>query len=482
MERGSLSGWPEEAPEPVSVPKPDLKAWGDDPAPEKAAEPEAPIKAFWETVPDLKAPEPSKAVWQPLPVQSIESRKTNVWEQEDQSKESKKPPAPKAAATSRKPLMAAAPPPRSQPEPASAPSKKRFSFQDSYKALDRWMTRANSHDIAIALQQLSVMMKAGINPTRTLMVLAEQSTNRAVRIAFEDVTHQVLEKGWSLSDAMTRHPRVFPAEVQLLARAGEETGDLADRLQRASDMLERKHMLIMRVRESLTSPMITSLACLLVLFGITKFVLPRFLGLYDQMDAKLPLISKVVVGLVATLNSPAFLVSLGLVLAFVLWRWNWLQQKGFDLVTSMPITRNLVGSLLAVQFVDILATMNRDGIPLQRGLQLMKATSPYDQYSDQLDRMSRQFEIEGSLAEAVSIVPYFPRVVNSMLMVGEETGELDDLLSAARRLLEQQNEIVLTQLVTVIEPAVIGLMGVAMGILCVGMFLPIYGLLEKLAG
>jgi len=247
-------------------------------------------------------------------------------------------------------------------------------------------------------------------------------------------------------------------------------------------MLERKHMLLCRVRESLTSPMITSLACLLVLFGITKFVLPRFLGLYDQMDAKLPLISKVVVGLVSVLNSPAFLLSLGLVLAFVLWRWNWLQQKGFDLVTSLPITRNLVGSLLAVQFVDILATMNRDGIPLQRGLQLMKATSPYDQYSDQLDRMARQFEIEGSLAEAVSIVPYFPRVVNSMLMVGEETGELDDLLSAARRLLEQQNEIVLTQLVTVIEPAVIGLMGVAMGILCVGMFLPIYGLLEKLAG
>ncbi|GMU55407.1 MAG: hypothetical protein AMXMBFR33_45530 [Candidatus Xenobia bacterium] len=477
MERGSLSGWPEEAPEPVSVPKPDLKAWGDEPAPEKAPEPEAPIKAFWETVPDLKAPEPakvSKAVWEPLPPQSIESRKTKVWEQSTKSEKV-------GTATPRKPLMAAAPPPRTLPEPSPA-SRKKFSLQDSYKALDRWMTRANSHDIAIALQQLSVMMKAGINPTRTLMVLAEQSTNKAVRMAFEDVTHQVLEKGWSLSDAMSRHPRVFPAEVQLLARAGEETGDLADRLQRASDMLERKHMLICRVRESLTSPMITSLACLLVLFGITKFVLPRFLGLYDQMDAKLPLISKIVVGLVATLNSPAFLVSLGLVLAFVLWRWNWLQQKGFDLVTSLPITRNLVGSLLAVQFVDILATMNRDGIPLQRGLQLMKATSPYDQYSDQLDRMSRQFEIEGSLAEAVSIVPYFPRVVNSMLMVGEETGELDGLLSAARRLLEQQNEIVLTQLVTVIEPAVIGLMGVAMGILCVGMFLPIYGLLEKLAG
>lgn len=369
--------------------------------------------------------------------------------------------------------------PREAPEEKPVP---RFSLAERWRAFERSMARASDHDVAIALQQMAVMMKAGINPGRCFTVLAEQCTNKALRHAFEDITVHVLDRGWSFSDALTRHAHIFPAEVLLLSRAGEESGDLADRLMRASEMLERKYSLFCKVKQALTSPLITCIACLGVLFGITKFVLPRFLGLYDQMNATLHPISKVVIGIVSTINSPLFLLLVLALTAFVIARRKWLGQKAFETAVSMPVTRYLIGNLLAAQFVDVLATMQRDGIPLQRGLQLMRNTSPFPSYSEQLSQMCTHLEQEGSLAEAVAVVPFFPRMVSSMLIVGEETGELEGLLHASRRILEEQNEIVLTQIVTVVEPAIIGLMGVAMGFLCVGMFLPIYGLLEKLAG
>lgn len=467
-----MTGWPEEKPSETpttKLEKPDLSAWPDeapavdqpsrsepDPAPASAMGTWVPVGESLEATPTLRlsAPSPTRQI----PVTSGPVAR-----------------APKPAPFI-KPLTEAKT--RETPQAKKKPAR---TMAERMHDLEIALARANDHDVSVALQQLGVMLRAGINPTRAFVVLSEQSPNKAIRHAFEDIANHVLDKGWSFSDALTRHTSVFPAEVQLLARAGEESGDLADRLLRASDMLERKYNLLSKVKQALTSPLITCMACMLVLFGITKFVLPRFLGLYDQMDAKLPAISKVVIGIVATLNSPLFLVLLVALAAFLFVRRHWLQQKAFEVAIAAPGTRFLVGSLLAAQFVDVLATMQRDGIPLQRGLQLMRNTSPFHRYSEQLSAMCSHLEQEGSLAEAVQKVNYFPRMVYSMLTVGEETGELEDLLLASRRLLEQQNEVVLTQIVTVVEPAVIGLMGVAMGFLCVGMFLPIYGLLEKLA-
>ncbi len=467
MERGRLTGWPEEAPTDAassSLEKPDVSAWPEEPS-EAAEAPAAPSSptAAWVPVGESLDSTPTLKLSPSRPTRQVPVTSSGVIR------------APKPAAFI-KPVSDSKP--RERQEKKSVPAR---SLAERYHDFEIQMARANDHDVAVSLQQMAVMLKAGINPGRTFTVLAEQSTNRAIRHAFEDIAAQVLDKGWSFSDALSRHPRVFPAEVLLLARAGEESGDLADRLMRASEMLERKYNLLCKVKQALTSPLITCVACVGVLFGITKFVLPRFLGLYDQMDAKLPAISKVVIGVVNVINSPLFLLLIVGLIALVVAKRAWLQQRAFEMAVNNPVTRYLVGSLLAAQFVDVLETMQRDGIPLQRGLQLMRSTSPFRTYSNQLSVMCERLEQEGSLAEAVQVVPYFPRMISSMLIVGEETGELQDLLSASRRMLEEQNEVVLTQIVTVVEPAVIGMMGVAMGFLCVGMFLPIYGLLEKLA-
>lgn len=342
--------------------------------------------------------------------------------------------------------------------------------------------RATPQAVAIALQQFSLMLKSGVASAEALDILARQTTDPIVKDAFEQISDDVIRRGWSLSVAFKRHPRVFSQTVVMLIRAAEESSNLAERLERAGQLLERNCRLQNQVKGSLISPAITTLACTSNLFAIVRFILPKFLDLYESMGVSLPLVSQFVIGVVHLINSPFFLVVAIAVVAFIYTRWNILREKLFEKSLKWRLTRNFVGSLLAVEFVDIVATTLRDGIPIQRAMDLLSSTAPYRLHAEQMSLVGERVRSHGCLSEAVEDVPYFPKIISSMLMVGEESGHMDELLVAARGLLEEQNALFTAQIVSLIEPVVIACMGVSMGVICVGMFLPIYGLLNHLGG
>lgn len=339
---------------------------------------------------------------------------------------------------------------------------------------------ANQHSVAIALQQYALMLNAGLGSADALDVLAKQSSDPIIKAAFEDIAHNVIRNGHTVSSMMNRHRNVFTATTVLLVRAAEESGDLADRLNRAGQLIERTCRLQSKVKESLVSPAVTTLACLTILFCIARFVLPKFLSLYSTMNVQLPIVSQVVIGCVYILNHPLFLVALILGIMLARHYRSRIREFIFEKALQYRLTRTLLGSMLAVQFVDVLGTTLRSGIPLQRALELLRATAPYEAHAREMGLVAERLRSSGSLSEAVEGVPYFPSMIHSMLSVGEETGHLDDLLKATGSLLDEQNTVVLGQLVMLIEPCVIAFMGVVMGVICVGMFLPIYGLLSQL--
>jgi type IV pilus assembly protein PilC len=340
--------------------------------------------------------------------------------------------------------------------------------------------KANQQSVAISLQQYSLMLRSGVASAEALDILAQQSPDPVVRQAFEQIADDVIRRGHSLSNAMRKHPGIFNKTTVLLIRAAEESSNLAERLERAGLLIERQQRVQSQIRSALVSPLITTGACLTILFAIVKFVLPKFLDMYATMGMKLPVVSQFVISLVHLLNSPLFL--LGLLVAGMLTYQNWpvLREKMFEKALAWPLTRNFVGSMLAIQFADILATTLKDGIPIQRAMDLLRDTSPYKLHATQMDLVGERIRNSGSLSEALEDVYYFPKMISAMLCVGEESGHLDELLDAARSLLEEQNAQLSSQIVAMIEPMAIAGMGVSMGVICVGMFLPIYGMLSQL--
>lgn len=343
----------------------------------------------------------------------------------------------------------------------------------------RFEPRAGRADVAVALQQISLMLAVGISLPDAMEILGREGEHPRLRRVFDEVARDICLHGHSFSGAAAKHPDIFSGDTLLMIKAGEQSGDFAHRLRRAAELLERQARMISEVKRSLTAPLFTTVTCLVVLFLLVKFVLPRFTDMYASLQVQLPFISRLVIACIKTLDHPVTLATLSVsVVLLYLWRYH-LKEWLFDTGLRFRWSRKMIGNLLCVHFMDVLASINRDGIPIDKGLEMLERTAPFRTYARDLRRVTERLYDEGSLSTAVESVPYFPPVVATVLMVGEESGRLVHSLQTTCVFIESQNEVALSQAVDLLEPIMIAIMGIIMGVICVGMFLPIYSVLGK---
>lgn len=333
--------------------------------------------------------------------------------------------------------------------------------------------------LAAFLDQFGLMLQVGMRPGNALEALSQNHPSQKLTRVIEDISERI-HTGHPLAKSMARHPDVFPSTVLILVRVGETSGDLAGQLRRAGQMVQRTENFLSKVKGAITGPLITSSFCILILFAIVKLVFPRFIAMYDKMDLEFPAISKFVLTVVAMVNHPITLVLIfGLAIACLVYRQK-VQQMVFDLLLIFPPTRPVLGSLLCATTSETLATLHAQGVPLHSALNLMAESVPYKSHQAKLRDCKKALVRTGSLHESLLTIDYFPTFFHAMIAIGEETGTLDELLSSSQRMLEQEIEAVVERIANALEPAVTCLMGASMAILFVGMFLPIYGILNRL--
>lgn len=324
------------------------------------------------------------------------------------------------------------------------------------------------------------MLENGVSPGESLSILARQQEHPRLAEALDEVEDKVALHGWSLSQSLGTCPDVFPSSCTMLVRAGETGGDLAGRLRKAGQLLERTAHLRNQVSQALTGPAITLTVGALVLLGVVKFVMPRFLGLYSQMDMTLPPLTVFVIGLVRFCNHPLTWLVLGSTLVALYVHRRRLLDNAFTHLVNTPVLRYWAGTVLCAQFCEVLGSLHREGVPLHTAVGMMVKSTPFTAHRAALSKVDQHLRTDGNLSQALRLVPYFPPLVLSMCEVGEETGALDTLLASLSRLLEQQVDTVIGQVVDLVEPVVVCLLGVVISVLFVGMFLPVYGILAKL--
>ncbi len=335
--------------------------------------------------------------------------------------------------------------------------------------------------LATSLGHLALLLRSSIPITTSLQTLSVQEECLPLRKAWEDVLCMV-ETGHKLSGAMTKHPTVFPSTVVLMVRAGEESGMIDDRLQRAADMVERQAGYEEKLRQAMSGPMVTLGFSLLVLFILCRFVMPRFTEMYSSMNVKLPWITAIAVGAVNFLNDPVFPAFLLLGVAAVLSSRDRLKSWLFRVALEIPFTRPLVSSLLCAQFCDTIGSLYSNGIPIPRAVRLLAASTWEMSYSERLERVASRTELDGDLSLAVNEeIEFFPVCLGAMLVVGAETGALESVLHSVQRLMDMEAESRLEVCLAMTEPLMVGGLGLFLAGFFVAMLLPMYQLVSQLS-
>ncbi len=356
--------------------------------------------------------------------------------------------------------------------------------------LDSWLTRLrllappSLIDLALATRQLAVMLNSGIDVVRSLDVLQMADYGPRLNLAWSDLSNNV-NKGYSLSRAMGRHPGVFSPVFIGLVKAGESSGSLVANLNSLADHLERELRLRQKLSSALVYPAFVFLICCLAVLLLTQKVLPTLInGVFKETGTALPLITQSVVYVGNLLNSAWFYhIVLPALIFGLLFSAHYARTPGGRyriqwILKRIPGVREVLRAASAARFARTMASLNACGISLVHSLELTDMVLSDYELSRAIDKIIAGVEEGESFAELLRQSNAFPAIVIGFTELGQETGSLSSAYKHLGEMLEEEIDLLLNTLMSALEPLMIGLMGGLVGYVVIAMFLPLYQMLN----
>ena len=331
-------------------------------------------------------------------------------------------------------------------------------------------------DLVVFSRQLATMVDAGIPLVNALDILSEQMENPT----FKKVTKKIrddVETGSSLSDALGRHKIVFSNLFINMVKAGESSGMLDEILDRLATYLEKTSSLQRKVKSALVYPTaVTSMALLITVFLLIK-VIPVFKDIYEGFGAKLPGPTQFMISLSDFLRS-YFYVAIALIagLAFLINRYSKTESGKMRLDSiklNMPIFGILMRKVAVSKFTRTLSTLIKSGVPILGSLEIVSKTSGNKVVETAVDNVRKNVREGEPIADPLLRSGVFPPMVVRMISVGEQTGELEKMLTKIADFYDEQVDAAVSGLTSLIEPLIIAFLGVVIGGIVVCMFMPI---------
>jgi type IV pilus assembly protein PilC len=348
--------------------------------------------------------------------------------------------------------------------------------------------KVRSKELAIFTRQFSVMIDAGLPLVQCLDILATQQENKYFQQVLSQVRQDV-EEGSTLAAAMTRHPRVFDQLYSNMVEAGETGGILDLILQRLSTFIEKVVKLKRDVLSAMIYPAAVILLAIVAVAVILIVVIPQFqtifLGLLGPGEP-LPLPTRIVVGFSNFLAGWGGLVILvAIILGVVGIRLYYKTPGGRRLIDKLllkfPIIGNIFSKIAIARFSRTLSTLLSSGVPILQSLDITARTAGNVIIEEAILSIRAAVEQGKSFVEPLKATEVFPHMVAQMVGIGEQTGALDAMLGKIADFYEQEVDAAIANLLTLIEPALIGFLGVTIGAIVIAMYLPMFSLIGKLS-
>lgn len=339
-------------------------------------------------------------------------------------------------------------------------------------------SRIKASDLAVATRQLSTMVSSGMAILRALYVLEAQTESKKLRDAVAAVRKDV-EAGLQLSDALERHPKVFSPLYVSMVRAGETGGVLDECLLRVADQLEADASLRRQIRAATIYPSLVITFALVVLLALVAFLIPVFEGVFKQFGGKLPAISQFMVDFSKLVDNQWYIliaVVVLLVIAFISFKrskWGRPRWDAFKLRIPMKIG-DVVQKVSIARWSRTFSSLVSAGVPIMQAIEITGKTAGNAVVEDAMASVIASVKSGGTIAEPLKHSKVFPSMVAHMVGVGEETGALDTMLAKVAEFYEDEVAAAVKAMTSILEPAMIVLVGGIVGVIVISMYLPLF--------
>lgn len=334
-------------------------------------------------------------------------------------------------------------------------------------------------------QNLSIMVKTGFPLSQALKTLAAQAPSKPLRTVIGQLSQDV-ESGITLSQALAKFPHVFSELFINMLSAGEQSGKLDETLQRLTIQMKKDHALMSKVRGALTYPIIVVMAMFGIGIGMTIFVIPKLLSLFEQENATLPLATKVLIAL------SNFLIHRGVIAAGVLIVLIVILQRVFQtergrynlhrVLLRLPIAGGIIRKINLARFMRTLASLLETDIPIIQSFQIIARTLGNALYRRAIFTAADDLKKGTAIVTSLERYPkLFPPMVTQMISVGEQSGTLDEVSGEIAVFFEEDVDQTMSTLSTIIEPVLMLVLGVAVGLMAVAIIMPIYSLTSQIS-
>ncbi|HEX6021477.1 MAG TPA: type II secretion system F family protein [Solirubrobacter sp.] len=338
--------------------------------------------------------------------------------------------------------------------------------------------RVKASELTVMTRQLATMITSGMTLLRAFYVLEDQIQNKMLKETVGAVREDI-EAGLAFSDALAKHPKVFNPLYVAMVRAGETGGVLEASLDRISDQLEKDDQLRRQVKGAMAYPIVVLSFALMVLLGLIAFIVPVFVNVFKDFGGDLPLITKMTVQASKMVTGQWYIllaVAIGGVVGFKKWRTSsWGRPQWDRLRLKIPFRIGVTVQKIALaRWSRTFAALYSAGVPIMQAIEITGQTAGNAVVEKAMADVIESVKSGGSIADPLKDAPIFPSMVAQMIAVGEETGNLDAMLSKVADFYEDEVAAAVKALTSILEPVMIILVGGIVGFIVIAMYMPMF--------
>src|SRR6266404_7795044 len=351
--------------------------------------------------------------------------------------------------------------------------------QDAAKKIGRGSIK--TRDVVIFTRQFWTMINSGLPLVQALTILAEQTDNKALAEVTRKVVFDV-ESGNTVADALSKHPRAFTNLYVNMVAAGEAGGILDTILLRLATFLEKNDALVRKVKGAMIYPAVIMSVAAIAVVVLLIFVIPVFAGMFASAGQALPLPTRIVIGASGFLRSYWWIIGAIIIVGGYSFNKYYATQPGKLVIDRAMLHFPVLGDVLrksaVSRFTRTLGTLISSGVSILEGLEITAKTAGNRVVQDAIMQSRSSIAGGDTIASPLQKSKVFPPMVISMIAVGEQTGGLDEMLSKIADFYDEEVDVAVSALLSVMEPAMIVILGVIVGGMVIAMYLPIYDMMS----
>lgn len=354
-----------------------------------------------------------------------------------------------------------------------------------FKELQTALANVSVKDKAIFSRQFAALVNAGVGLVRGIGILGEQCPNPKLKKALLEINSDV-QQGTNLSDAMGKHPSSFDNLYVAMVQAGEVGGVLDEVLNRLAKLLEDLNRLQNQIKSAMAYPVTVGILATVIFVAMTVFLLPIFADIFTELGAELPAFTQLMMGISNFLRNPVMVLLAIAVIAIAIFafRQYYKTRVGRETIDRMALKVPLFGDLTqkaaTARFCRTFGSLSRSGVPILTALEILRDTSGNQVIANAISEARAEIQTGGMISLALQKHNVFPVMAIQMISIGEETGELDQMLMKVADFYEDEVEQAVKALTSIMEPIMIIVLGGMVGSILVSMYLPIFSVMDHL--